>query len=510
MTEVTTMTGVASPASETAVAVAERTQQPEPSAAGQHGGMQVDAEIMATLAQTQNNCFAELGYYPTLLQDFHELQKMCAQIKADNEKLYTDNRSLAQFIQTQDQRIQMLAAPVDQQKRTLAELHERVRVLSAERDELTGRLHAALNEVLLLRQELSRFIPTARVVPAHERLPTGHPPQAPQQRAAPMQVPQRMVAQHPPNLAPYQRQPSVQHRPIQPLPTHRHSQGSVYPVNGSAPPPTIAQHRRTSAPAPLAIPQNGIGPSPASASPLNNFSGLSLASPATPLSSRPSTAGAPASAPPAGFAPHTIPAQPSGPAPSSLAGQFVDLTAEESDEQETARKRRKIEHTPDAAMVTSRPPSAQHASPVGPPTGLVVANGDVAPPEPNAVVEPQHSPVSPSSATPVEQAPVAEQPVDSDASQRPQDDVDMEQQQSTLEEDCLEVNFDADGEDENKLWCVMCRSRYQKGHTKEPPSPFVGAPEQQLIEHCETVHPEGWKTLKDRMAKLRAEDPGPA
>ncbi|OSD04650.1 hypothetical protein PYCCODRAFT_1466106 [Trametes coccinea BRFM310] len=513
---------------------AQQKQQDQPN--GSHANApEVDMEIMSVLAATQNNCFAELGYYPTLLHDFHELKKQCALLKSDNQKLYADNRNLAMFIQTQQQRVQMLSAPVDQQKRTLAELHERVRVLSAERDEIAGRLHAALNEILLLRQELSRFIPNARVVPANERLP---PSQTVPQRVVSMPPPQRMVAEQPPNLSAYQQQPPGQqqqrkqqqqltrNRPIQPLPAHRHSQGNVSPSSSTAPPPTIAHLRRTSAPAPLATSQNGAAPSPVSAS-LNAFSGLSLASPVTPMSGQMPTTDNPSNAPPGDFAPpppplstsplrtiHTIPV-PSKPSPSSLAGAVVDLTADEPDEsaeQDLARKRRKMDHTPDTSMeVQSRPPSAPKPSHMSEPSTsaeVTVSNGHVPPDRStiNTVPPPSSSVASPPDSirhdTPDQQSTSNNAALPSPPSPLNEDE-DMEQQ-TTLEEDCLGANFAEDDDDERKLWCRI--SRYQKGHITEPPTPFVGVPERELIEHCETVHPQGWKILKERMAKMRAAD----
>ncbi len=98
---------------------------------------------MEVLVKTQNECLMELGYYPTLLSDFQELRRTCAKLHADNQKLYSDNRSLAQFIAQQDQRINLLQAPDDQQKRTIADLHESVRIATSQRDELQARLHAA-------------------------------------------------------------------------------------------------------------------------------------------------------------------------------------------------------------------------------------------------------------------------------------------------------------------------------------------------------------------------------
>lgn len=49
----------------------------------------------------------------------------------------------------------------------------------------------------------------------------------------------------------------------------------------------------------------------------------------------------------------------------------------------------------------------------------------------------------------------ASEPLDTFPPQ-PGNDVVVEQQ-SSIEEDCLEANFDDDDGDENKLWCKMCR-----------------------------------------------------
>ncbi|KAH9899664.1 hypothetical protein C8Q73DRAFT_680717 [Cubamyces lactineus] len=538
------------PSAPEAQTVAEPTGQKPPTAPSTPAGGDtgaIDEEVMAILARTQNRCLAEMGYYPTLMHEFLELQKQNALLKNDNQKLYADNRSLAQFIQAQDQRIRVLSTPADQQKRTLADLYESVRALTVQRDEIAGRLHAALNEVLLLRQELSRFVPSALVMPAHERAHARpqhiqqQQQQNQQQRTAAVPVAQRMVVEQSPNLIPYQRQPSIQqmpptnHRPIQPLPAHRSSQPNVMVLSAADAPPGIAHLRRTSAPTPLAIPTipaNSAGPSSASASPLSNFTGLSLASPATPMSSRPPTANGTASAPPGGFAVpqghpgpprsiHMIPVHASraSSSSSSLAGAMIDLTADDDQMQEAARKRRKTEHVMDAGSAApSRLSSSQNISPVTP-SDAPVANGHVPSPQPSGL--PAHAPESmpapqPSPATsypvaPVQQSQQPQQPAVADASTNipaqptPVSDVDMDQE-STLEEDCLDANFEEDDDDENKLWCKMCRSRFEKGHTTQPPRAFINASQRELVAHCETVHPHGWKILKDKVAEQRAKD----
>lgn len=100
-----------------------------------------DLQIMDVLARTQNECLSELGYYPALLSEFQELRETCAKLHSDNQKLYSDNRSLAHFIAQQNQRMVLLQA-TDQQKRTIADLHESVRMVTNQRDEIQARLHA--------------------------------------------------------------------------------------------------------------------------------------------------------------------------------------------------------------------------------------------------------------------------------------------------------------------------------------------------------------------------------
>ncbi|KAI0772113.1 hypothetical protein BD413DRAFT_475123, partial [Trametes elegans] len=470
-----------------------------------------NAEIMAVLAKTQNKCFAEMGYYPTLLQEFNDLKRHCAVLSADNQKLYSDNHNLAQFIQMQEQRIKILTA--DAQNKHPAEADERVRALTSQRDEIAGRLHGALNEILLLRQELSRFFPSAVMVPAHERI--AHPQHAAPQRVVPMpgQQPVPLQQQHRAHthIASF-----YVHRPIQPLPTARAGHPNLSPIDTSAL-PTIAHHRRTSAPA---LAQYGTAASPTSPSPVANFQGLSLTSPATPASSRPSTAGA-APAPSAGFSQWRLPAGPARPVhgapaqplpqrpqkatPNSLAGVVIDLTADDPEPQDGARKRRKTEHAFPMAPPASQSPMTQQPTVVHPLAGPST-NGQTPPVSAAAVNVPQRTSSAPLPTPATQLSPAVIQPKnDSTIPSSTDEDVAMEPQ-PTLEEDCVGECFEEDDEDENKLWCTMCRSRYKTGHTTEPPTPFVNAPQEELVKHCETVHPRGWEILKQRMAEQRASE----
>ncbi|KAI0774458.1 hypothetical protein C8Q74DRAFT_836718 [Fomes fomentarius] len=667
--------------------------------------VQADPEVLAVLAETQNECLAELGYRPTLLQEYVALQKTCAMLSADNQKLYADNRSLATFIQQQDQRVSLLQAPLDQQKVHVTKMHEQLRLLTQERDEMAGRLHHALNEVMMLRQELSRFVSDAS---SRGRMPSGSVPrpgpqvvgqntQNTQQRTGSYPVVQphgQPIVPHSENMTQHYGDPrKMPHiapgRPVQ-TPQHRGSLPMLLPASASGQHITsISQHRRPSAPTPLTMPLavRGPGQSPASGSPLNTFSGLSLVG--SPANSRPGTANssgqpyprsASSSRPPSSRGLHVPPHAPSNPSSSSLAGAITDLTQDEGQD-ESARKRRKLEHTPHAsaplhqaivppqqaappllqAYVPQHPafaPSPQAAAPMASSVAPVSPAGtsvhapqrhhiqaqqftvpasqwsyppqtpqssshafisqsqhytqmphpitpqqlqsgpspvpqavspqssqyprfapvpQVAPPhqpqsapmtQASAHVQPQSqpqgalsphphtqsqqaavgapvqymqihpavhqaqqqygTPPTPTSIAPTPQvnrqgavsAPSQPQPPPSAPASTPvrtpsvtpdavMSDVHAQveqEQQTTVEQDCIEANFDPDDNDETKLWCKMCRSRYNRGHTTEVPTPFVGASEQQLIEHCETVHPRGWEILRSKVAEQQAGD----
>ncbi|RPD66973.1 hypothetical protein L226DRAFT_529369 [Lentinus tigrinus ALCF2SS1-7] len=562
-----------------------------------------DQQFMDVLVRTQNECLSELGYYPTLLSEFQEMQKTCAKLHADNQKLYSDNRSLAHFIAQQNQRMALLQAPGDQQKRTIAELYESVRIVTNQRDELQARLHATLHEVAVLRQELSRFVPDALISP-RDRMPA--PASMPQQAHLMQtgQAPSHHVIVPPPganmqglppnpNTLQYYRAPPPKagvQGSHNPFPQHRGSAPILLPLDTSVT-PAIAQHRRPSAPAALNFMHTAPGQSPASASPSNTFAGLSLASsPSTPVSSRPGTAsGQMASLPryPSGSRPsssrgiHVAPPVMNNPSSSSLAGAIIDLTQDESRE-DSARKRRKLEHTPSVVIpqasgaapvpspatpfgqdVHSRhspiqtvvaqpftvpqshsqphhtssahshrshqpefvnpfapattPPQYTHNPPVAapqsrPPLSQIIAHSQSMPQSqsiPQSQLPPQHQqpaqaqappvqPSNPASSVPVQKTSAADTPVPdavmADAASEPV---------PTLEEECIEANYDEDDDDEAKLWCRMCRSRFNGGHTTEKPTPFINASPQQLVEHCETIHPRGWEILQSKVAAQR-------
>lgn len=155
--------------------------------------------------------------------------------------------------------------------------------------------------------------------------------------------------------------------------------------------------------------------------------------------------------------------QPQRVSTSSLAGAFIDLTADESRAQEGSRKRRKTDHGPEMAGSPAQQYPVQTATPItpsswNPPEGYDTSVLLNASPFPSAST----SDLPPVTSQPPSVA-EASKPLDTFPPQPPpSNDVVMEQQ-SSVEEDCLEANFDDDDEDENKLWCKMCRYVAQLG-----------------------------------------------
>ncbi|PIL37325.1 hypothetical protein GSI_01018 [Ganoderma sinense ZZ0214-1] len=215
---------------------------------------------------------------------------------------------------------------------------------------------------------------------------------------------------------------------------------------------------------------------------------------------------------------------------SSLAGAIIDLTGDDYSE-DGVRKKRKLDHRAPLVAGPSSWPSEPINVPLPTASGSLNGTGGHISPAKASISRPEtlstygpltQHPVaigSASAAPPVAAAaeqvavvPPLAQPQPSPAVVPvPAQDVTMDdgqqEPQTTVEEDCLDVNFDEDEEDETKKWCRMCRSRFDGGHTTEAPTPFMNAPQEVLIEHCEQVHPRGWEILKTKVAEARsAED----
>ncbi|EJF62401.1 hypothetical protein DICSQDRAFT_126642 [Dichomitus squalens LYAD-421 SS1] len=507
-----------------------------------------DAELLTILAATQNACLKELGYSPMLLHELQELQKQNAQLQQQchdvqkhntmlrdaNAKLYLDNRTLATFVQQQEQHRKLLDDPADQQKRTISELHERVRLLTTERDELSRSLHAAFNEIVVLRQELARFVPTATVAPP--------PPGAaliplPGTRSAVIHPHVQTVI--PASASPAQHCVSSKSAALEGSPDMVASTTwSPHLAAGASGAPRFSSNARASQYNSCAV---GHFTSTTPVCPgtvdlrtfrwsrsesigrfcyqqlFGNVIGRQQSSHACFQST------GHFARPPPCLSPQST--------SSSLAGAIIDLTSD--DEREDAAKKRKLDHAPAPAAG----PSGANASIPAPATSIrqpeTVGNlsptrADIAPqsamlprshPPQQHVVSPtapvvmstityagqERSGLPPAQRPPLPTAgPVGDVTMMNEGAEQP------EEQGTTIEEDCLEANFDEDEADETIKWCRMCRSRQRGGFPEEVPTPFIDAPYQVLIEHCEQVHPKGWEILKARVAEARAAEEAPA
>ncbi len=162
---------------------------------------------------------------------------------------------------------------------------------------------------------------------------------------------------------------------------------------------------------------------------------------------------------------------------SSLAGAIIDLTGDDGPE-DGVRKKRKLDHYSALVAGPSDQPSGSIdmslLAPSGSSNGM---SGQMSPaqtdmPRPEMPTSSQHPIVVglasavPAAAVAADQQagirippPAQPQPLPAAVPVSVHDTVMEEQeQQTTVEEDCLEANFDEDEEDETKQWCRMCRS----------------------------------------------------
>ncbi|KAH9943278.1 uncharacterized protein BXZ73DRAFT_74270 [Epithele typhae] len=519
-------------------------------------------QLIGLLANNANRAISELGYHPNISQENQQLHDHYRIARHQNGKLLQDNHTLAQFMKVQSNEIEGLKAELNTVKTYDASLRESLRLVTRERDELNGRLHAAYvhnchkchqlphyeHSIFTHRRKdnicrprhkgntcISRVC-VNRSPPASPHHMQIHHPAPPQGHFAPghhMQPP--MVGQVPPGgrLSHPQR-----------LPQHRASVHGLLPLNTAVTPNTIT-HRRSSAPATHMV-GPGMG-SPMTMSPVTRFGGMTLSN--SPVGSRPGSAAGPsfsrppssASRPPSSRGMHPPPPPPHTSSPSSLHGAIIDLT--QDDPQYGPNKRLKLEH---GGYVVASPPASvvgNAPKPPSPPSLAVASREDavqLGEPAPTPHVDLPTSSAAPTSSnlTPVD-APVA---VTSPASAPPPTDyqpavaqmptqselppagtdASMEDEASTIEEDCLDAGFDEDKNDDNTLWCRMCRRarfatlcfarltpryprlRFEKGHTSLQPTPFVNATQDVLLRHCESVHPYGWEILRNKIIEQRA------
>lgn len=120
------------------------------------------SQVVDVLANTMNNCLAELGYHPDFTQQLQTIHEWNIRLRNENAKLFQDNKKLAQLIGMQNERISKTVPniPLNQ---GVADLQIRLQAVELNRQELLNQHHAALEEIGFLRQEVARLNRMLRV-----------------------------------------------------------------------------------------------------------------------------------------------------------------------------------------------------------------------------------------------------------------------------------------------------------------------------------------------------------
>ncbi|KAL6305812.1 hypothetical protein BKA93DRAFT_197616 [Sparassis latifolia] len=445
--------------------------------------VQYGQRILEIVSTTANGCFSEVGYHPQMLQQFYEIRDWNLQLRAENQKLFSDNRGMAKLIAGQNERLAQLRASPEHQSRIIIELQNQLRIMEANREVLVYDHHRALEEIVRLRNEVAHLggvlgqMPNGRI----------HPPSQPIRPTSVQQ--QRSVSQ------PILQENSIfmgsRHRNNSSVDLHIDTNGLPRPI--PVPPEMSASishpplsHRAS--PYPRSLPRRQHthdGTKSLPATPMVTIP------PATTMPLGPFSAGPRAAA----NGSHLIPKQ----------ENVIDLTLDADDPMDgTSRKRRRVsEELPHvvrtAQPVTSQeplPPPEQHAMDgiVATSASTVAPISDVAPDGtvPAGEVPPEVIAVG----TALKETGSLEVTSDSVTTASQTNDVVSEERQ--ILQECVEENFEeGEGEDEGRLFCGMCRSRHFARGTEEPPQPFVDATLEELVAHCEHEHPRGWERLKD-------------
>lgn len=152
-------------------------------------------QIISILSQTANGCLSELGYLP----DTH---RRLAQLASDNEKLFADNRTLAQTLAAREAFINYHRLPPDQRTVWLDRAAVQLTELAHERDTLARRVLAGI-------QPQPGDAPFQRLVAEHDALLAEHRAALEDLDAAKSQLLQYQRLFHTPLIAPVQTAPRV-------------------------------------------------------------------------------------------------------------------------------------------------------------------------------------------------------------------------------------------------------------------------------------------------------------
>jgi hypothetical protein len=96
----------------------------------------VRAEVVSVIASTTNGCLSELGYFPGMVPTLAAAERDNALLRADNVKMFDDNRALAQHVASLSERVNFANLGASAQTQALERLQRQVQELTKERDDL--------------------------------------------------------------------------------------------------------------------------------------------------------------------------------------------------------------------------------------------------------------------------------------------------------------------------------------------------------------------------------------
>ncbi|KAJ3551655.1 hypothetical protein NM688_g4580 [Phlebia brevispora] len=415
--------------------------------------------VIKALSSTVNGCMKEMGYFPGMLQLLQDTQHENAVLRDQNVKLHSDNVNLSRIINTQKEQIAALSTrtPIERDIE-IETLRRQLRQLIGERDG-TARayqhLQMAYNQCRRELAQLTAFTQnhmTGRI----EILRPGPSPPAPGMN--PAQPP--LVFEE----APLRYIFSIQPQPPF-VPSHRPHPGGPYPPAPS--PASMVPHDMQGLPTPMPISQPMTShvryrSSPTIDSSLSRMNIASnRASPVTPQHTPPASVSRPAGPLPGSHNGSKRPgssSRDSVPHANGSTSHIIDLTTDEAPAEDTPRKKRRLEEDDIA-----EPKVAQDA-------------------------------VEEKLAQPQTESPADDEEAGSEDNEEATDGLDPDGRRS--EAACLAIAFESDAE--GKMWCTMCKLRFNKNLTSNAPTAFVGASTSDLVQHCEKEHPAGWNTLRGK------------
>ncbi|CCM00670.1 uncharacterized protein FIBRA_02709 [Fibroporia radiculosa] len=117
---------------------------------------ELKAKVIRVMANTMNGCLTELGYHPDIYAQMNAVHEWNIRLRDENAKLLDDNRSLAQLISVQNERLTKESSS-SHTVPGVNELQRRIQALEVDRQAMLTQRHHTMNELLFLRHEVARL-----------------------------------------------------------------------------------------------------------------------------------------------------------------------------------------------------------------------------------------------------------------------------------------------------------------------------------------------------------------